>query len=268
MASPLDMLGELIQAGMTKSSNNRVKNAMGGQSSGSLGGILEDFSKQLETSTGSSGSFLDQLSKMAQETLKDPVAATKGGNPVAIGGLGALAGAVLGNPGGAAKGALGAGAMALLAMLAKNALSGKDAGPSRHALADLPLGLREPASPSEAKELHARADLVMAAMINAAKADGVIDQNELNRIVGRLEETGADRDEAAYVQAELRKPGNLLDLIKAVPNQEAAVQVYAASLLATEADTPVERDYLNRLAQGLDLPQQTVAYVHRSLGVA
>ena len=158
--------------------------------------------------------------------------------------------------------------MALLAMLAKNALSGKDAGPSRQAFTDLPLGLREPASPSEEKELHARAELVMAAMINAAKADGVIDQNELNRIVGRLEETGADRDEAAYVQAELRKPGNLLDLIKAVPNQEAAVQVYAASLLATEADTPAERDYLNRLAQGLDLPPQTVAYVHRSLGVA
>ena len=268
MAGALDMLGELIQAGMTKSSSNRVKNAIGEQSSGPLGGIFEDFSKQLEASTGSGGSFLEQLSKMAQDTLKDPAGAARGGNPVAIGGLGALAGAVLGNPGGAAKGALGAGAMALLAMLAKNALGGKEAGPSRQALTDLPLGLREPASRSEEKELHARADLVMAAMINAAKADGVIDQNELDRIAGRLEETGADRDQVAYVQSELRKPGDLLDLIKAVPNQEAAVQVYAASLLATEADTPAERDYLNRLARGLDLPQQTVAYVHRSLGVA
>ncbi len=64
--------------------------------------------------------------------------------------------------------------MALLAMLAKNALSSKDAGPSPQALTDLPLGLREPTSPREEKELHVRADLVMAAMINAAKADGVM----------------------------------------------------------------------------------------------
>lgn len=154
MANALDMLGELIQAGMTKSGTDRVKNALGDKGEGSLGGILDQFARQAGGSTESGGGgFLNSLSKMAQGVLKDPKGAVKGGNPVAIGGLGALAGAILGNPSGAAKGALGAGALALLATLAKSALSGKDAKADQQSFADMPLGLRAPADATEEREL-------------------------------------------------------------------------------------------------------------------
>jgi uncharacterized membrane protein YebE (DUF533 family) len=49
-----------------------------------------------------------------------------------------------------------------------------------------------------------------------------------------------------------------LDGLLEVPNPQTAVEVYASSLLAIEVDTPAERDYLRRLAQGLGLEERTV----------
>jgi uncharacterized membrane protein YebE (DUF533 family) len=278
MASALDILGDLLKNGMTKSGNDRMRNVFGEKGQEGLGGFLDQIAKQIgggsnggssKSSGGSNGggNLLETLSKMAQDAIKDPKGAVKGGNPLAIGGLGALAGAILGNPSGAAKGALGAGGLALLAMLAKSALSAKQGG-GQQSFTDLPLGLRGPADATEERELESRADLILKAMINAAKADGTIDQQELNHIVDRLEKTGADATARARVRDELMKPLDINDLVRAVPDEEAGVQVYAASLLATEADTDAERAYLSRLAAGLRLDQPVVAYVHREFGMA
>jgi uncharacterized membrane protein YebE (DUF533 family) len=273
MANALDILGDLIQSGMTKSGNDRMRNVFGEKGQEGLGGILDQIAKQIGGGSNGGGSngggdILETLSKMAQEAIKDPKGAVKGGNPFAIGGLGALAGAILGNPSGAAKGALGAGGLALLAMLAKSALSAKQGTGERQSFADIPLGLRQPASAAEERELESRADLILHAMINAAKADGAIDQDELNRIVDRLEKTGADAAERAQVRDELRKPLDTEELVRAVHDEETGVQVYAASLLATEADTDAEREYLRRLAAGLHLDKPVVTYVHREFGMA
>jgi uncharacterized membrane protein YebE (DUF533 family) len=48
----------------------------------------------------------------------------------------------------------------------------------------------------------------------------------------------------------------------------SAVEVYAASVLAIEVDTPAEREYLRRLAQGLGLEDRTVQRLYATLGVA
>ena len=274
MTNALDILGDLFQSGITKSGNDRMRNVFGEKGQQGLGGFLEQVVKQLGGSSNgggsskSGGNLLETLSKMAQDAVKDPKGAVKGGNPLAIGGLGALAGALLGNPSGAAKGALGAGGLALLAMLAKSALSAKQGSGGQQSFADIPFGLRGPADADEERELESRADLILHAMINAAKADGAIDQQELNHIVDRLEKTGADAAERAQVRDELMKPLDINDLVRAVPDDEAGVQVYAASLLATEADTEAEREYLRHLAAGLHLDQPVVTYVHREFGMA
>jgi uncharacterized membrane protein YebE (DUF533 family) len=67
---------------------------------------------------------------------------------------------------------------------------------------------------------------------------------------------------------EMQKPLDLDALVRDVKSQEVAVQVYGASLLAIEVDTPAERDYLQRLANGLSLDGETVERVHASLGIA
>lgn len=268
MTNALDILGDLIQSGMTKSGNDRMRNVFGEKGQGGLGGFLDQVAKQIGGSSKSGGNFLDTLSKMAQSAIQDPKGAVKSGNPIAIGGLGALAGAILGNPSGATKGALGAGGLALLAILAKSALSTKQGVGSQQSFADIPLGLRQPSTAAEEQELESRADLILHAMINAAKADGAIDRQELNRIVDQLEKTGADATARARVKDELQKPLDTNELVRAVRDEEAGVQVYAASLLATEADTDAEREYLRHLAAELHLDKPVVAYVHREFGMA
>jgi uncharacterized membrane protein YebE (DUF533 family) len=166
------------------------------------------------------------------------------------------------------KGALGGGVLALLGGLAMTALrnqTGAASGPGQLAK-EAPLGLREPQDPAEEAELERTAQLVLRAMINAAKADGQIDAGEMQRIVGRLEEGGADDEARDFVLDEMRKPEDLDGLIREGRSPEVAVEVYAASLLAIEVDTPAERDYLRRLAERSNLDAGTVRRVHEALG--
>jgi uncharacterized membrane protein YebE (DUF533 family) len=53
-----------------------------------------------------------------------------------------------------------------------------------------------------------------------------------------------------------------------IPNPEVAAEVYAASLLAIEVDTPEEQQYLQQFAQRTGLNPMVVQYIHRSMGVA
>jgi uncharacterized membrane protein YebE (DUF533 family) len=161
--------------------------------------------------------------------------------------------------------------MALLGSLALQALQGSSGQPSGSAPAtlptELPLGLRAPTTMGEESELESKAMVILKAMINATKADGQIDEAERRRILGKLEEAGADAEAREFVQAEMRRPFDFNGLPE-VPNPQTAVEVYAASVLAIEVDTPAERDYLRRLAQGLGLEERTVQRLHAALGVA
>ena len=115
------------------------------------------------------------------------------------------------------KGALGGGVLALLGGLAMSALrnqTGAASGPEQLAK-EAPLGLREPQTPAEEAEVERTAELVLRAMINAAKADGQIDGGEMQQIVGKLEEGGADAEARAFVLDEMRKPLRLEALVAA-----------------------------------------------------
>ncbi|QLH40334.1 MAG: tellurite resistance TerB family protein [Defluviicoccus sp.] len=188
--------------------------------------------------------------------------------------MAALAGAVLGGRQGGT-GAVGGGLLALLGSLAfsawknRDATGGSAAPQTAEELArEAPLGLREPQSPQEEAQLEQTALLAIRAMINAAKADGAIDGAEMGKIMGKLKEFGSDDEARDFVMSELQKPFDLDGLVAAVNNPELAVQVYGASLLAIEVDTPAEREYLQKLADKLGLDKETVCYIHETLGVA
>jgi uncharacterized membrane protein YebE (DUF533 family) len=267
MLNARDLLGQLMQAGMTGSSSDRVGHALGAQGLGQPGNPIGDLLRNLQgggTSPGFGG-----LAEAAQSMFGDAKQSVQSGNPLAIGGLAALAGAVLGGGGGAMRGALGGGALALLGSIAMSALrkyQAGDATPDARTIArDAPLGLREPQNPDEEAELERTADLVLRAMISAAKADGQIDGGEMQRIVGRLEQAGTDPEARDFVLAELQKPLDLEGLTRGVDSPEIAAQLYAASLLAIEVDTAAERDYLRRLASRLGLDGATVQRIHQMM---
>lgn len=264
-----DLLGQLMGAGMTQSANSRMGHAMGPQGLGGadspLGGLLGGL-----TGGGGAGGggLLGGLASMAGDMFGQAKQGVSNGNPLALGGLAALAGAVLGGGGGALKGAVGGGALALLGSLAYKALR-SDGPVSQEQLAqDAPLGLREAQTPAEEEQVQQTALLAVRAMVNAAKADGVIDPHEYQRILGHLEEANAGAEARAFVEDEMRKPPDLDGLVRDVANQEQAAEVYAASLLAIEVDTDAERTYLARLADGLGLGPDVVQRLHQALGVA
>ena len=108
--------------------------------------------------------------------------------------------------------------------------------------------------------------LVLLAMISAAKADGAVDETEIQRIVGEIDDDGVSPAEKQFLLAELRKPLDLQALVEAVPSAAVAAQVYGASLLVINVDTEAEADYLHQLAGALGLDAGTVARLHELTG--
>jgi uncharacterized membrane protein YebE (DUF533 family) len=265
-----DLLGKLLQSGPSSSTHNRVNHALGPQGLGGGNNPLAGMLGTLFGQGGGSGGLAQQAGGVF-ETGRQRV---QSGDPMAIGGLGALAGLLMGGKGGA----VGGGALALLGSLAYSALkkSQMQASGGRTELTpkelekNAPLGVRPPETPQEEEELQTIAMLVIRAMINAAKADGQIDGAEMSRIMGKLKEGEADEEAQSFMINEMKKPFDPEGLIRDVNKMgkpEVAVEVYAASLLAIEVDTPAERDYLVRLAKELGIPADAVKQVHDTLGV-
>ncbi len=286
MANFTDILGVLLKAGMSPSSTNRAGSALGGgQGQGGLGDLLGGLEQMMgggrpaaSAGGGGLGDLLGGLGQMMGGGGQSGARAGAGGlggvlggllnslgnNRSALGGLGALAGAILGGGKGSTMGAVGGGGLALLASLALSAL--RQAGQQP---AQTPQALQEAESPAQQQALEHEARIIVQAMINAAKADNRIDEAEVERIIGKLGEDGLTQEEKEAFIAEANKPMDLQGVIASAGGDlQLAAQIYAASLLAIEIDTDAERQYLQQLAQGLGLPAEVVAHIQHSMGLA
>jgi uncharacterized membrane protein YebE (DUF533 family) len=291
-----DLLGTVLQSGVSQSTTSRIENSLGGGGIlGQLGGLLGGAAGGGLQGSAAGGGILGQLGGMlggatgglAQGstpgggsilgsggiggtlgTLLNEAGKMVGGNQnLALGGLGALAGALMGGKkgvGGALRGGIGGGAMAMLGIMAFQALKKSGAFKSLK----VPLGLVEPKTAEEKAELERNSELVLKAMINAAKADGRIEEDEIGRIVGKVQENGASSSDQAFLKAEMAKPMETASLVAAAKGKpELAAQLYAASLLAIEVDTPSEKAYLEQLGKSLGLVPQVTQQLHQAVGL-
>lgn len=280
MFDALKLLGSLAENRSAPSAANRFGAAM---QSGSGGGVLQQVLAQLgggatqgrpNTAPGGSfapgqaqggqaqggqaqgglGGMLGNFAEMAKRAAASPRQELGNNNPAAVGGLGALAGALLGG----GRGAMGGGLMAVLGSLAYSAMQGQGAagtGP----------GMAGAVAPSSQADMQRKATLMIRAMIQAAKADGQVDQQETQRVLGKLDaQDGEARD---FVANEMRRPIDIAGLARDVTSPQEASEVYAASLMAIEVDTQAERDYMADLARALNLPGPVVAQIHSGLGL-
>jgi len=110
----------------------------------------------------------------------------------------------------------------------------------------------------------AEAMLLIKAMCNAAKADGLVDDDEIDAIISRAGDL--DAEDEAMLRAELNAPLNLAAFVSEVP-REMAAEVYAASLLPIEVDTASEVTYLKELGRGLGLDGSEIIAIHEELGL-
>jgi len=263
-----NIVGQLLQQGMAGQSQtrNRLQHAAtqsGGGLDSLLGGLLGGGAATGGTRqvSGQGSGGLGDLAGMAKGFL--------GGRQVGgmtgaqAGGLGALVGAVLGGGSGAAKGALGGGAMAILGTLALSALKNYQAQGAGGAGAAVPAVQPEEV---EAVTDPATERLVLRAMIAAAKADGRIDQDEMQRLVGKIEPDGVTDAERQFMVEEMTRPLDVQSLAAEVRSPAVAAEVYAASLLAIDIDTEEERQYLRQLGRALGLDAGTVQRLHQMTG--
>jgi len=272
MAGFTDVLGSLLESQLAGNAGAKLKRTL--QGAEQAGGLEQMLGQLMGGGQGpASGSMAGMLGQMlgggrssAGGGLAGMLGQMLGGGKSSASGLNlgdieALAGQLLGGGRAGSSRSLGGGLMALLGSLAMGALSSSGQAPKR-----APLGLRVPETPDEEQELESAAQVILVAMINAAKADGHIDPEEAERIVGQLDKTGADKEVRDFVFREMAGPLDARPLIEAVRGKpELAAQVYAASLLAVEVDTAAENKYLKELQRSLGLSQQAVDHIERAL---
>lgn len=152
-----NLVGVMMQSGVSRSGMDRMKHAMGDQGLGGQDGLLGGLSGGSGgggdllsglAGEGQSGGGLGGLADMAKNFLGG---GRTGGSGMAVGGLGALAGALLGGGSGAAKGAIGVGVMALLGSLAVSAIKNMNRPADVNDTNAMPLGLGNPKTTAKSK---------------------------------------------------------------------------------------------------------------------
>lgn len=122
--------------------------------------------------------------------------------------------------------------------------------------------------PQDAAAQHALGTLLIRSMISAAKADGQIDAQETQRIFGEMNTQALSQAEKAFLMEEIGKPIDVDALAGQVRTPQEATQVYAASVMVIDAQTPQETAYLQTLAQKLRLDAPLVAEIHQQIQAA
>ena len=276
MVDTVKILGALLGGGNMSSGSgaNILKSVLGAatqggqQGSGDLGDLLGSVMKGAQSGGQSGGGLGDLLGSVL------------GGSSQSGGGLGDVLGSVLG--GGSNSAQQGGG----LADILGGVLGGKPQGSSSGAGADLSdligaalnqfghaeqaaqRGEPEPSfeqynqgmAHSEACE---QATIMVRAMINAAKADGRVDKEEQQKILGKL--GSVTQEEIDFVNSELSQKLDVQAFAHSVP-RGLENQVYAMSLMAIDLDSQGEAKYLHQLGRAMGIEPQVSNQIHQQLG--
>ena len=111
----------------------------------------------------------------------------------------------------------------------------------------------------------ALSEVLVKAMVGATQADGVIDEDEQQRLAGRLDQLGVSSTDRRALVQQLTTPVDPREIVNAATSPEVGLQIYAASVLAVAVDTPAERSYLDGLAKALGIEPGLKAQVEQTL---
>ncbi len=257
-----------MMAGQGAEDGNPLSDMMSKMQESGLGGMMGG-------GDGAGNPMADMMAKMQEGGLGGLMGAMGGGaggagNPMADmmakmqeGGLGALMGggqaADTGDKEGGLLSSMGGGAGLAGILAAAGGAAAAAQGQGAGALLDA-FNTRETAPDAEAI-----AALMLRAMIQAAKADGGIDESEKAKILDTLGDD-ADAEDIAFVQDQLAAPVDVEALAADTPEAQAA-QVYSASLMTIRVDTQAEAQYLDALAKAMGLDETMVNTLHMQMGI-
>ena len=99
-------------------------------------------------------------------------------------------------------------------------------------------------------------------MIAAAKADGHVTPEERAAIDGQLGTLGLGAEAEAMIAAELDAPLDVGRIAGLARSEAEATQLYAATLLVVDEQSPAEKGYLAMLAARMNMDQGLVDHLH------
>jgi len=251
-------LGDLLGGMLGGAGGGAAGGAGGGGLGDLLGGILggggAGASAGSAGGASSGGGIGDMVGKVTEYAKQNPGLST-----AAAGGLAAV---LFGGKGPKLKAdALTLGGLAAIGTLAYKAFQqykiNNPGAPASTPSVGTPAALPPADSPFHPANAPGGADAValsiVSAMIAAAKADGTIDAEEKQKILGKLSEGGLTAEERDFLNREMAGPLDINKVVDSATGPEHAIQLYAASLLAINPDHPAERGYLDMLAARLGL---------------
>lgn len=106
---------------------------------------------------------------------------------------------------------------------------------------------------------------LVSAMIAAAKADGTIDAQEQQAIFEKIGQEDLSAEEKAFLLDQINKPLDIDSIVSQARSTEQAMEIYLASLMAIEPDTPSEQAYLSLLSARLGLEPELIDQIHQTL---
>lgn len=110
-----------------------------------------------------------------------------------------------------------------------------------------------------------RSESIIQAMISAARADGHIDDQELKLITQQIDTLGLERDVSTFLLNELNRPVDVSTIAALADTPETAAELYIASALVVDMDSPAERDYLDSLARAMQIDADLVPHLEAPL---
>lgn len=126
-----------------------------------------------------------------------------------------------------------------------------------------------PAPPSGTRERADGGEMarrMIRVMIAAAHADGVLDEEEQQAILTRLDKADLSAEEKSFLVRELNEPWSIEKLCAGISEPAVARTMYMLAVSAITVDTAKERAWLDRLAGQLGINGEIKAFIEEQYG--
>lgn len=111
----------------------------------------------------------------------------------------------------------------------------------------------------------ARSKALLKAMIAAAKADGHIDEKEKTIIAKHAEKLELDTSVLSFIKGELDKDLNAKEIANEASSPEVAAELYLVSRMILDLDNEMEKTYLDELTSALDLAPEFITQLEEQV---
>lgn len=108
-----------------------------------------------------------------------------------------------------------------------------------------------------------RGQILLKAMLAAAKADGHIDDEERAKILDQAKTLGLKEETLRFIEEQLQTPVDARAIAAEADSKETAAEIYLLSRMVIDAANDQEKRYLQQLAEALDLERDFVVQLER-----